>query len=85
MTSVLTSREDKERALFTIGKLLEQFFFHGLKPADIAAVAEHYTWLKRQPAPLSVNARLETFPATSTTRLTLDLSFAPDVKPFTQN
>lgn len=85
MTSILTSREDKDRALFTIGKLLEQFFFHGMAPKDIAAVAEHYAWMKRQAAPLNVNARLETFPATATTRLTLDLSFVPDVKPFTQN
>lgn len=82
MTSLLTTRADKDRALHTIAAVFEQFLFHGLAPRDIAKIAEHFTWMREQADDLKVNARLETFPETQTTRITLDLSFAAEVAPF---
>lgn len=85
MTALLTTRADKDRALVLVASIMEQFLFHGLKPIDISALAQHMTWMRAQPAELKVNAKFETFPATQTTRIILDLSFAAEVKPFTKD
>lgn len=85
MTAILHSRESKLQAISLFEEILRTFMYHGMKPIDIANLTNHRDWMRRQPADLKANCKLETFPATQTTRITLDLSFAPDVKPFSKN
>lgn len=85
MTALLTTRQDKEQAIALLQSLLNHFIYHGVSPADRGGITLHLEWMHRQTADLKANCRLETFPATQTTRIVLDLSFAPEVKPFEQH
>lgn len=85
MTVVLGKRTDKEASFAAVARCLELFVLPGVSPADAAMITQHFTWLSCKTADLRVNARLETFPETQTTRIVLELSFAPELKPFVTN
>lgn len=85
MTVILHTKPDKEKAIKIIELLIAHFMYHGLRKADTDAVSAHLDWMERQTDDLRVNAKIETQPETQTTKITLELSFAPEIKPFEKN
>lgn len=75
MTTILRTRQDKERSIQLIADAIARFIYPGISPQAQAGVSQHIQWMQRQPADLHVTCRLETRPVTQTTRLIIDASF----------
>lgn len=82
MTTLFKTRNDKEKALNNFEEALKLFVLNGISPSNQGLVLSHLESMKSNPNPLNTTCKLETFPETQITRITIDYSFAPSIKPF---
>jgi len=69
----------KTDAITLIKTICSLLLFPRTIPAQKQAIVEHVQWMERQTDRLDVACRLETFPATRTTRITIDVTFGGEV------
>jgi hypothetical protein len=71
------AKQDKAQSLALLEENFKRFLYSGMKPTDIALVAQHLNWMHHQAGNMNVNAKLETVPELRMTRLTLEFACVP--------
>lgn len=71
---IIIPSKDKDRSIYSLDQVLRLFLFPGLPQTNIDLVRQHLSWMQRQ-GDMRVKCRLETLPASKSTRIVLDIDF----------